>query len=247
MSLSLGGIVTAAQESKSAAPVDTKAQLLPILSTAPRKDVAPPTGLLPTALAEARVAATHAALALKTEDLAELHQYATDVLHAIDPSLASSPTGQGAGVRPTVQAIVQQLSLVAVPNATEDVRRLTPGAQMAAANVLTWCDALVSTATAIRNAKTVADAKALTPALTTISTQIITGVAGPSTRGTPMPRGEGGLLTLQASVSLLVASREAQARAVPSAPPSASMPTRQSAPVLPPVLPRFTQSSETQR
>jgi predicted lipoprotein with Yx(FWY)xxD motif len=83
-------------------------------------------GLLATALAEARIAAQHAALAAKAGDnLDAMKLHAGHVMHAIDPGIERTGPGLGFGVRRAAAGVVEHIQLAAkVPNASSNVLTL---------------------------------------------------------------------------------------------------------------------------
>jgi hypothetical protein len=200
----------AAQKSDRSAAADAKPQLTSILSQVPKPGVTP-TGLLPTALEEARVATAQAALAAQASELDAIREYAANVLHALDPTLGAATTGQGVGVRPSVLAVVEQLKLLGVSNATGATRTAGERANAAAANVLATCDAVIEAADATRKAKTVESARAQASRMAKLTMQLTHGTPRPVQGGGPIPHGEGGLLTLQLQIVILTGAFDAQA------------------------------------
>src|SRR5688500_20251499 len=81
-------------------------------------------GLLPTAIAEAKIAAQHAALALKASgNLDQMKLHAGHVLHALDPSsIEAAGPGLGYGAKRAAMAVAQDVGLAAkVEGASNDV------------------------------------------------------------------------------------------------------------------------------
>ncbi len=71
-------------------------------------------GLLPTALAEAKIAMTHAGLALKNPDnLDAIKLHAGHVINALDPSIEATGPGQGFGVKKAAAGVAQHIQLAA--------------------------------------------------------------------------------------------------------------------------------------
>ncbi|MDX1495116.1 MAG: hypothetical protein R3253_13690 [Longimicrobiales bacterium] len=71
-------------------------------------------GLLPTAVAEAEIAAQHASLATRTpEDLEAMQRHAGHVLHALDPSEVESGPGLGYGAIYAAERTAHYISLAA--------------------------------------------------------------------------------------------------------------------------------------
>jgi hypothetical protein len=71
-------------------------------------------GLLPTALAEAKIAMTHAGLALKNPDnLDAIKLHAGHVINALDPAIEATGPGQGFGVKKAAAGVAQHIQLAA--------------------------------------------------------------------------------------------------------------------------------------
>lgn len=172
------------------------------------KGANPGTGFVPTALAEARVAATQAGRAAKGEgDLAARQQFAADVLHAIDPALAKSTLGGGVGVRPALQAVLAHLQTIVASDAKADVQRTVPAAVTATQQLLRRCDRIVALAKDLQSAVDLATADTLAAQLAPLTQALLVEQA--VTRDQPMdPRAAGGLQGLQFRMALLVAGRQ---------------------------------------
>ena len=70
-------------------------------------------GFLPVAVDEARVATTHAKLAVKGPSLDDIKLHSGHVLNALDPSLESSGPGAGYGVKKATANAIQHLEFAA--------------------------------------------------------------------------------------------------------------------------------------
>ena len=71
-------------------------------------------GLLPTALAEAKIAAQHAALAAEEpNNLRAMKRHAAHVLNAVDPSEEDNGPGLGYGVKQAAAGIARHIELAA--------------------------------------------------------------------------------------------------------------------------------------
>ncbi|MDX1541362.1 MAG: hypothetical protein R3349_08145, partial [Geminicoccaceae bacterium] len=67
-------------------------------------------GFLPTARAEAEIAAEHAALAARQpDDLEWMQMHAAHVVHALDPSTEAAGPGLGYGVKPAAQGAAKHI------------------------------------------------------------------------------------------------------------------------------------------
>src|ERR1041384_4739511 len=70
-------------------------------------------GLLPTAMAEAKVAADHAALAAKATSLQMIQTHAGHVINAIDPTIVAQGPGKGYGVKKAAPGVAPHPGLAA--------------------------------------------------------------------------------------------------------------------------------------
>jgi hypothetical protein len=192
--------------------LQTRTQLSTLLTAAP--DTPGGQGLLTVALAEARAAASEASAAGRAPaDLAGMQQHAGAVLAALDPALTNSTTGRY-GVRPAVQALVQQLTALRSADTKPDAARTAPAALTAALNVLRWCDVAIDLAQRLRAATSAADAVPLAQPLMTVTRQLAVGASLGQARITSAS--EGGLLYVQLQLRMLQVGRDAAAAAPPT-------------------------------
>jgi hypothetical protein len=162
-------------------------------------------GLLPTALAEARVAVVEARRAAEAADLATQQAHARGVIHAIDPGRVGAGPGLGYGLRRAVAEIAAQLAPAAGADAP-DVATLLPRALAAAAQVQTWSDALIAAAERILAARQ-APGTAEREALARLAAQLTTGVDADGDGQVTFAPGEAGLRHLGLSLRALAGSR----------------------------------------
>lgn len=129
-------------------------------------------GLLPTALAEAKIAMQHAGLALKNPDnLDAIKLHAGHVVHAIDPSVEATGPGLGFGVKRAAAGVAQHIQLAAKsPGAGFTVMAHALHVAVAANNAVKRADEIVGLAQKARAATTAAEAS-------TLMTQINTSIA----------------------------------------------------------------------
>jgi ankyrin repeat protein len=134
-------------------------------------------GLLPTALAEAKVVVQHAGLAAKSPDnLDQMKLHAGHVLHALDPSLEAKGPGLGYGVRPAAAGVIQHIEMAAnVEGASANVKTHAVHVATAARNVVKIAGEMASLAKKIQVASTPAEAAALVSQLNTLAEQLISG------------------------------------------------------------------------
>lgn len=135
-------------------------------------------GLLPTAIAEAKIAVQHAALAAKTPDnLDAMKTHAGHVLHAVDPTQTNRGPGLGYGVKRAAAGVVTHIGLAAkAEGASQNVQTHAVHVGAAAEAVVKRCDAIVALVARIRAASTAEAAAPLVTELHTLATQLATGV-----------------------------------------------------------------------
>jgi hypothetical protein len=119
-------------------------------------------GLLPTAMAEAKIAATHAGLALKTPDnLDGLKLHAGHVIHAIDPSVEVKGPGLGFGVKRAAQGVAQHIEMAAkAEGASANVKTHAAHVAAAANSTASRADEVVALAQKVRAATSASEAEA---------------------------------------------------------------------------------------
>jgi hypothetical protein len=163
-------------------------------------------GLLPTAHAEAKIAAQHAALAAKSPDnLDSMKLHAGHVIHAIDPSVEAQGPGLGYGVKRAAQGVAQHIQLAAkTEGASKNVQTHAAHVAASAGNVAQWSDELVALAQKIRGASTAAAAAPLVAELQTRTQQLMTGVDANNDGRISWEAGEGGLQQAQQHMELLL-------------------------------------------
>ena len=134
-------------------------------------------GLLPTAIAEAKIAAQHAALVAGSADnLDGMKRHAGHVLHAVDPSEISSGPGLGFGVKPAAVGASRHIRMAAdSEGASGNVTTHTQHVETSTNNTVQRSDELIALAKAIQEATTVASAATAAERLNTLAAQLISG------------------------------------------------------------------------
>jgi hypothetical protein len=142
------------------------------------KDTPKQQGLLPTALDEAKIAAEHAALALKSrESLDQMKLHAAHVIHAIDPTSEPKGPGLGYGVKKAAQGVQQHVELAAkVEGASTTAKNQALYVSRWAANVVIWSDEAITLAQEIRKTTSASVAGGAATELVTVTEQLITGM-----------------------------------------------------------------------
>lgn len=170
------------------------------------KDTPNMQGFLTTALAEAKIAAQHAALAAKSEgNLDQVKLHAGHVINAVDPTLEMKGPGLGYGVKRAAAATAQHITLAAkVEGASKNVMTHSNHVATAANNVVTWSDEIMAVAKEIRSAATAEAAAPHLAHLNMLAQQLTTGVDADKNGQVGWQVGEGGLSQAETHMNLLV-------------------------------------------
>jgi hypothetical protein len=163
-------------------------------------------GLLPTAVAEAKIAAQHAALAMKASgNLDQMKLHAGHALHALDPMIETSGPGLGYGVKRAAQGVAQHVELAAkVEGASKNVMTHANHVATSAGNVVKWADELIGVAREIRAASNAAQVNAHLPHLNSVAQQLYPGVDANRDGNTGWQAGEGGLQQAETHMGLMM-------------------------------------------
>lgn len=154
-------------------------------------------GLLPTAIAEARIAQQHATLAARQpENLEYMKTHAGHVLHALDP--AAIPTlmapGLGYGVKKAAQGVVTHIELAgAAPGAPQQIVLHSKHIAIAGRNTLVRVDQIIGLAQKVRAATTAAEAASFVSQMSSLADQLMAGTDANSDGRITWEVGEGGL------------------------------------------------------
>lgn len=135
-------------------------------------------GLLPTALAEAKIASTHAGLALKNPDnLDAIKLHAGHVIHALDPAVETTGPGQGFGVKRAATGVAQHAQLAGKsPGSGFVVAAKATQVAGAANNAAKRADEVIGLAQKARAATTAAEAAAAMQQVNTALAAMTNGV-----------------------------------------------------------------------
>jgi hypothetical protein len=169
-------------------------------------------GLLPVALAEAKIAAEHAAFAARTPtDLAAMQRHAGHVLHAIDPALASPGPGKGYGFRKAATGVAAHIELAArADGAPAGVKLHAEHVAAAARAAVARADQVVALAGQIRAAETAEAAATLVGQLASLCEQLIAGADLNADGRIVWSGGEGGMQQAEEHLRLLMAAATAR-------------------------------------
>ena len=162
-------------------------------------------GLLPTAVAEAEIAARHAALAAgSADDLEGMKRHAGHVLHAIDPGEMADGPGLGYGAKPAAAGAARHIRLAANSEGTSgNITTHAQHVETSANNTVQRAEGLISLAKQIRDATEVDDAAAAAARLNTLAAQLIPGQDANSDGNIGWQAGEGGLQQAEQHANLM--------------------------------------------
>lgn len=162
-------------------------------------------GLLPTALAEAEVAARHAGLAANDPtNLQGMRTHARHVLHAVDPERIDSGPGAGFGVKRAAEGIVQHIGLAAnADGASGNVTTHAEHVTAAARTVSDRTDEIAEAVEEIENADDYTEAASSVERLETLVDQLVEGADASGDGRITWQEGEGGLQHVQRHMELM--------------------------------------------
>ena len=163
-------------------------------------------GLLPTAVAEAKIAAQHAALAMKSEgSLDGMKLHAGHVIHALDPSIELKGPGLNFGVKRAAMGVAQHIQLAAkVPSASKNVMTHAMHVAASAGNVVKRTDEMVAVAQQIRAATTAGEAAPHVAHLNMLAQQLYAGLDANKDGQVSWQTGEGGLQQAEIHMQLMI-------------------------------------------
>ena len=167
-------------------------------------------GLLPTAFAEARIAAQHAALAARNPgNLDAMKLHAGHVIHALDPTVIATGPGQGYGVKKAATGVATHIELAAkAQGASTNVITHATHIATSARNTVERADQIIALAQQLRAATSAADAAALLSQIVSLSDQLAAGADANADGRISWEKGEGGLQQCQDHVNLMLAAEQ---------------------------------------
>jgi hypothetical protein len=165
-------------------------------------------GLLPAAMAEARIAVTHAGLAgRQPTNLEYMKTHAGHVIHALDPKVIAMGPGLGYGVTKGAAGAATHIDLAAAaPGASPAVVMHAKHIATAARSVAERAGAALAIAQKVMAATTAAEAAALVSQLSSAVEQLIAGVDLNGDGRITWEQGEGGLQHADEHVKLMLAT-----------------------------------------
>lgn len=163
-------------------------------------------GLLPTAIAEAKIAAQHAEIAAKnTDNLKAMQMHAGHVINAIDPTIEKTGPGLGYGVKKATQGVIMHIQLAAkAPGASKNVITHAGHVVVSAQNTLERCDEAIALAQKIQAATSASDAAALVSQLASVTEQLYSGVDANNDGRITWDKGEGGLQQADEHMQMMI-------------------------------------------
>jgi hypothetical protein len=165
-------------------------------------------GLLPTAMAEARVAIQHAGLAARnTTSLDAMKLHAGHVINALDPTVVATGPGLGYGVKKAATGIATHIELAAkTQGASPNVVTHATHIATSARNTVQRADQIVALAKQIQAATSATDAAALVSQMVSQCDQLVAGADTNGDGRITWEAGEGGLQQVQQHVNLMLAA-----------------------------------------
>jgi hypothetical protein len=162
-------------------------------------------GLLPTATAEARIAAQHAQLAVSAgTNLAGIKTHTAHVQHAINPEAVESGPGMGYGVLPAARGAVTHIGLASqAEGASDNVKLHATHISTAAGNAVQWSERALGLAEQIQSASDASRAAELAQEMHTLLQHVVSGHDANGDGNIGWQEGEGGLQQAQTHLTLL--------------------------------------------
>ncbi len=159
------------------------------------KDTPDNMGLLPTANAEAKIAAQHAGFALsKPDDLAWMKTHIGHILNAVDPSVEPKGPGLGYGVVKAAGGAAAHIGFAAESNgASDNVKTHAVHVEASANNVVTWANIIVRLGKLVQAAETAIQAAPLVKKIQQLADYMLAGRDVDGDGKVSWKTGEGGL------------------------------------------------------
>jgi hypothetical protein len=152
-------------------------------------------GLLPTAQAEAEVAAQHAGFAAsRPDDLDWMKLHVVHVLHAVDPSIEPQGPGLGYGVHRAAQGVAQHVRFAAdSEDASDNVKLHATHVETSTGNVVVWLERIGELGEQVEAASSAAEAAPLVVEIETLTQAILAGTDANGDGTVSWEESEGGL------------------------------------------------------
>jgi len=165
-------------------------------------------GLLPAAMAEARIAAQHATLAGRQPDNLEyMRTHVGHVIHALDPTVITMGPGLGYGVKKAANGVATHIELAAgAQGASPNMVTHAKHVAVAARNTVTRAEQLLALAAKVQGATSATEASAIVNQMVSLAEQLIAGADANSDGRITWEQGEGGLQHADEHVKLMLAA-----------------------------------------
>ncbi|HEX6144624.1 MAG TPA: hypothetical protein VFZ01_18040 [Geminicoccaceae bacterium] len=152
-------------------------------------------GFLPTARAEAEIAAQHAELAAsRPDDLAWMKMHAAHVVNALDPSLEAEGPGLGYGVRPAAEGVAKHIAFASESgDATDNIRLHAGHVETSASNVVEWSEQIIERGRQVEATDSVEEAARLVMEMQAMTDAVLNGIDANGDGQVTWERGEGGI------------------------------------------------------
>lgn len=163
-------------------------------------------GFLPTAVAEARVAAQHAEFAARDlENLDGMKRHADHVLHAVDTERMAEGPGLGYGVRRAAEGVITHLGMAMDhEETTGNIRTHGNHVVTSTRNTLERVEQIASLIERIQATGTAAEAAPLVQELNLVAARLIEGEDLDGNGQVSWQEGEGGLAQAEQHMELLL-------------------------------------------
>lgn len=152
-------------------------------------------GFLPTALAEAKIAAQHAGFAAsKPGDLKYMQTHIKHVIHALDPSVIAAGPGNGYGVVKAAEGAAKHINVAAKSaGSTDNIKLHTPHVATSATNAVDWAKAATKLSQQVLAAKSASAAAPMVQKVKAMTDALTAGIDANSDGNVSWEKGEGGL------------------------------------------------------
>jgi hypothetical protein len=159
------------------------------------KDTPDKMGLLPTAMAEAKIAKQHAGLALQQPaNLAWLKTHTVHVVNAVDPSVEAKGPGLGYGVMKAAAGAAQHIGFAAdSEGASANVKAHAEHVATSTGNAVDWAKQIVALGDRVKASTSAADAAVMVRLIDGLATQLVDGTDANKDGKVTWVKGEGGL------------------------------------------------------
>ncbi len=163
-------------------------------------------GLLPTAVAEAEIAAQHAGLAANDlTNLAGMKRHVAHVQNAVDPTVVENGPGMGYGVIQASTGVARHIELAAgVDGAAAGVTTHAPHVAQAARNTLARAERIKELSAQVQAAESAEAAAPMVTEIAALSAQLMAGADGNGDGSIGWQEGEGGLAVAQQHLGFMM-------------------------------------------